>query len=718
MTLFTSAAAAHAVGAPLVRLFVTALGRIPDEIGLRALVERRRRGEDLPQIASTLTGITEFLARHGPTGPPDEHYLRALFWAVDGEDPADEDATLLAPFATRASVLLAVSQSPRARDAIGLAENLYPDGLLPEDDLAYQLWLEAGHDVAKTDTLALVRHAAGLPRALVSLVVPVPTARPDLLEETIASLRAQIWPHWECLLLCPDTLPPHVWRAIERLAVEVPAVRLVAAPIAAAEAANAALAEAGGVLVGWLDAGDRLAPTALYEAAAALATAPRLRLIYTDEDLIAGDGTRFRPVLKAGWSPDLLLTGDSLGQLVLFSREAARAAGGFSAAAAPFERYELCLRLTDDAPLDAVRHIPAILFHRGRRSDAARSSRSHAVPPDSSLGQIVVRHLRAHQPGLLLGERLQGQTAWPVLLATLPQPPPRVSVIILVRDQAALLEHCLEGLLTRTDYPAIEVLVIDNDSQEAETLALLQRARHDERVRVLPQPGRYNWSALNNAGAAAATGDVLLLLNNDIEVLEPDWLARLVGHALRPAVGAVGARLLFSDNTLQHGGMLLSPKERAVHAMTHAVESEAGYLGQIALPRDMSAVTGACLAIRRTVFEEVGGLHEQALYAQSLHLGCSDVDLCLRVRRAGYRVLWLPDVVLTYHETAPLERDVATEQQVRQEIEYTALRQRWPAETDRDPFLNPNLEATATSIVLARPSRRLPPWARDEEVAA
>ena len=714
--IFDSAIDAQTVGAPIIRLFVTALGRKPDLPSLTDLVARARAGASLAGLAGDITGRAEFLARHGPAGPPDQHYIRSLFWAIDGAETADADiARMLAqPGSSRVSLLLEASRSPRALAGLDLIANLYPQGLPPDDTVAYQLWLEAAQDELDTSgadqMAAIVSHAATLPPATFSLILHVPPARADLVEETLASLSAQVWPHWECLLVCPPGLPPHVRTRVQALAARVAAVRLIDAPAGAswADGANQALAEATGGMAGFLDASDRLAATALYEAAVVLEADPQALLIYSDEDWIAGDGARFNPSLKPDWSPDLCLAGDSFGQLSLYNREAVLAQGGLSANAAPFERYDLALRLAQDAPRPRIHHVPAIMFHRGRLRPQrpAGFPQVRATPAHPVLSQIVAGHLQRQDGGLTLAEQAQGGRFWPTLTAALPNPAPRVSVIVPIRDRAALLERCLQGVLEQTEYPDLEILIIDNGSREGDTLHLLQRARHDPRVRVLQQPGPFNWSALNNAGAAEATGEILLLLNNDIEVVEPGWLAAMAGHAMRPGIGAVGARLVFPNGRLQHGGVLLGPKGQAVHAMTHAAETEPGYLGQVSLPRDLSAVTGACLAIRRQVFEQVGGLE-----AEQLRVAWSDIDLCLRVREAGYRVLWLPSAVLIHHEAATRGHDTSVEQQARHEVERAHMRLRWPLETHEDPFLNPNLDATATAIVLAQPSRRRPPWA-------
>ncbi len=686
-----SAADARVVAAPLVRLFITGLARPPSRSELEQPALRLQAGDDLGAFAAEMAASAEFIARHGPDGPPDDHYLRALFWAAFGEEPPalDRDRLLGQPNATRASLLAQVSQSVAARAAVTLEAHLYAGALPPDDDVAYQLWLEEGGEQRW-------QFQGAPPDITVSIVIVATPARPDLLDQTLASLQAQTSPHWEALVVGGGRHGP-----------DDPRIGWLDSSGSRTEALNRAAAAASGRLVGFIEASDLLAPHAVEAAARQMAAHAGLRLIYTDEDSIAGDGTRSAALLKPGWSPDLLLAGDALGQLVLFSRTRVVAAGGLAAEAGPFALLDLALRLTADAEPGAVAHQPGILFHRGRgHTGRAPSDRPPPFPRSRAsnglpqLDGVIDRFLARHRPGLHRASRREGSRIWPSIVADLPDPAPRVSVIVPTRDHAALLETCLSGLLLRTDYPDVEVLVVDNGSTEPDALAVLERWAADTRVRVLRDDAPFNWSALNNQAAAQATGELLLLLNNDVSVLEPGWLRSMAAHAMRPGVGVVGARLLYPDGRLQHGGMLLGPRGAAVHAYTGAEADEPGYLAQVMLLRDLSAVTGACLMVRRGLFQELGGLEQD-----HLHVAWSDVDLCLRAREAGHRVLWDPDATLVHHETATRGRDVTLEQQATFEIERSYMRRRWPVATACDPFLNPALRADPDALVF----RSVPP---------
>ena len=680
---FRSAAEARSLGAPLVRLFVTGLARSPSPSELAPLLDRLREGDDLGDAAAEMVASSEFLARHGPAGPADRHYVRALFWAIDGQDPPEaETARLLAQSnPSRASLLAQVSQSQTARAAITLEHNYYGGALPPDDDVAYQLWLEA-------DGEPTLRFAGPIPAVSVSVVIAAASVRPDLLERTLASLVAQTSPHWAALVVYPGPRPLNLADTRVRVLAGQPT----------AEALTRAAAQGTGSFVCFIEAGDKLAPSALEAASRLFADRPGLRLIYTDEDSMAGDGTRSAVQLKPGWSPDLLLSGDALGQLVLFQRQALLDAGGLAAASGEFALLDAALRLTHDAAPGQVVHQPGILFHRGPAQPSRRPPRfpisrvGNGIP---QLDSVVDRFLATHRPGLQRGSRTHGSRVWPSFTAQLPATAPLVSVIIPTRNGANLLERCLSGLLDKTEYPAIEVLIVDNGSTEADALALLHRLSGDARIRVLHDTSPFNWSALNNLAAKHATGEVLLLLNNDISVVQPGWLRSMVGHAMRPDVGVVGARLLFPDGRLQHGGVLLGPRGAAVHALTGAADDEAGYLAQVMVLRDLSAVTGACLAIRRALFDELGGLEQE-----HLRVAWSDIDLCLRAREAGYRVLWDPDATLVHHEMATRGQDVSLAQQARHEVERAYMRRRWPDATDRDPYLNPALRADPDRLAL------------------
>ncbi|TXN20443.1 glycosyltransferase family 2 protein, partial [Methylobacterium sp. WL9] len=273
--------------------------------------------------------------------------------------------------------------------------------------------------------------------------------------------------------------------------------------------------------------------------------------------------------------------------------------------------------------------------------------------------------------------------------------PPLVSVVIPTRDRAELVATVLDGLFAATDYPRLDVIVVDNDSREPQTAALFARHIQDPRFRVLPVPGAFNFSDLCNRGAEAARGDMLLFLNNDIEVIERGWLTELVSIALDESIGAVGAKLLYPDGTLQHGGIVLGIGGVAGHSHLGLPAEDPGYFERMVLSQEVSAVTGACLAMRRSVFSEVGGFD-----AKHLKVAFNDVDLCLRVREAGYRIVWTPHARLIHHESKSRGSEDSPEKRARFESECRVMRERWEPLLRADPYYNPNLSRVAAHFRL------------------
>ncbi len=376
------------------------------------------------------------------------------------------------------------------------------------------------------------------------------------------------------------------------------------------------------------------ADTVLDPSAAAYLAASQADIVLADDDLLGTEG-RHSPRFGSAWDPDRVREAGTTG-LVAMRTGLARQVGAEN-------RLLRAAALTEPA---RIAHLPEVLLSR-RGSEAA------------------VRPAR--------------------IIYALPNPPPRLSVIIPTRDRADLLRACTAGLLHRTDYPDLELVIVDNGSAQPEAVRLLSELDADRRVRVLAQPGPFNWSALNNAGVAAMQGEVAVLLNNDIEVIEPGWLREMAAQAIRPEVGAVGAKLLYPDGRVQHAGVVLGPHGRGTHVWRFSAAEAPGYLDQLRVLRRVTAVTGACLAIRRVTYQQAGGCDE------ALPVTWNDVDLCLRVRRLGLQVVWTPYARLIHREQASRGSDDTPERQASFRAAEAIMRTRWGDALDRDPFWSPHL---------------------------
>ena len=318
--------------------------------------------------------------------------------------------------------------------------------------------------------------------------------------------------------------------------------------------------------------------------------------------------------------------------------------------------------------------------------------------PDAVAATLAARGDGARIAGPMTARPLR--ISWPV-----PDPAPLASLIIPTRDRAELMRPCLDGIFDRTDYGAIEVIVVDNGSTDPALHALLAERAADPRLRVIPSPGPFNYAALNNQAAAEARGEVLVLLNNDTEVRQPDWLTELVSLAMRPGAGAIGARLLFPDGRLQHQGVVLGPSGVAGHDYLFAGPEQLGDQDDLRLLREVAAVTAACLAVRRAHYLAVGGLDETRF-----RVAYNDVDFCLKLRRHGLRNLVTPHVELLHRESASRGSDFTPDRRLRWEAERQAMRDTWGDLLDNDPYLSPLLSYSVPARHPADPPRALLPW--------
>ncbi|MBI4517925.1 MAG: glycosyltransferase [Deltaproteobacteria bacterium] len=529
---------------------------------------------------------------------------------------------------------------------------------------AYARW-RAINDYRPEYQPLLAQATAALPqRPVISVILAAQRPAPQRWERALASVREQVYPHWE--LCVAGELPG-------RLAADEPRIRF-ATNSEPGGTVNAAAALATGEWLLFLGQDDVLAPDSLFHLAQLLAERPETDLVYFDTDRIDDSGRRFAPAFRPDWNPALLLSYCYCGTGLAVRRSVFAQVGGWRSDFGGAADYDFVLRVSEHT--QRIAHVPLVLYHAG----------AQAPLPDIAGGARALNEALARR-----GVRARAE--WPALngqgpaavyrLRFQPDGSERVSIIIPTRNQRAMVERCVRSIEALTTYPNYEIVIVDDDSDDPATLRYLRQCA-GRGVRVLRFKGRdgFNFSRLMNQAAAAVTSPYVLFLNNDTEVVSPDWLETLVGLAQLPEVGAVGARLLYPDGRVQHGGVLLVPAGVALHAFQGLPEWSTGYLYYPVVIREYPAVTGACLLTSRDLFLAQGGFDET-----DLRVAYQDVDYCLRLGQAGYRSIYAGSVELLHYEHA-------TRQRVVDPHEAAAMRQRWRERLDRGEAYNPNLVRT------------------------
>ncbi|WP_308388911.1 glycosyltransferase [Acidithiobacillus sp. AMEEHan] len=447
-----------------------------------------------------------------------------------------------------------------------------------------------------------------------------------------------------------------------------------------------------------LDTGDELTPDAIFRIQQAITAHPEWQVIYTDEDSLTADGQHVNPHCKPDFNIDYLRSLPYIGGLLLVKKELFAALGGFDPAADGAEDYDLVLRAWEQVGDEGIGHIPEVLYHRLQGGGHCNKSIEEILA--ASKGALE-RHLQRLG---IAAEVLPGpfppstRVRYP-LSAT-----PLVSIIIPTRNQVAILQRCVESIIEKTRYPHYEILIVDNDSDEVEARNYLDLLSAQEeslggRLRVLRHPGPFNFSAMNNRAVEEARGDLILLLNNDTAALHEDWLEEMVSHALRPEVGIVGAKLLFPDGKIQHAGVILGMKGPAEHPFIGQAAEYRGYFGRAMLTQDLSAVTGACLLVSKALYRDVGGLDEERF-----QVSYNDVDLCLKVRERGKKIVFTPWAILMHEGSASqrgeVEKKPSPEKEKRFASEKMAFYRKWLPQLAFDPAYNRHLSLASTDFLL------------------
>jgi GT2 family glycosyltransferase len=559
---------------------------------------------------------------------------------------------------------------------------------------------------ARFDTLDAATRAAlqerlqqleALPgRPLPTLLLPAQGGTPAGHLRFFAALQAQIDPQWRLLVGHAPGDDPAVLEGWRARAATDSRVALVDAPAPGLACRRALLAAAPTAWLAFTDLSDVWREHALLLLAEAAARFSGARLIYADEDRTNANGQRSDPQFKCDWNPELLLGHDCIGRPALWSADALRAriatawadARPDSPAAGPGWRHDMALLGTEGLAASEVVHLPHLLCHRLGEGAAGSGASPGAV--QAHLDRTGV-HARAEAQAGIDGVRVR---------FAVPQPAPLVSMVIPTRNGLDLLRPCVDSILRRSTYPAFEIIIVDNGSDDPACLAWMQQAAKDPRISIRRDDRPFNFSALNNAAVADARGEFIALVNNDIEVITPGWLEEMVSLAARPGIGAVGARLWYGDGTLQHGGVITGIGASAGHAHKKLTRGEPGMMGRAQRLQALSAVTAACLVVRREAYEQVGGLDEEAFV-----VAFNDIDFCLKLRAAGLRNVWTPFAELYHHESVSRGSDRHPSRKQRFERERAALQARWGAALARDPAYNPNLTLNNENFALADPPR-------------
>lgn len=566
--------------------------------------------------------------------------------------------------------------------------------------LDYSEWVRRYDTLDESRIAALQSRADVLPvRPLVSILMPVYNPQLEDLRRAIASVQAQIYPAWE-LCICDDASTDKSIRPyLEKVAGEDSRIRLVLADRNGhiSIATNSALEVACGEWVAFLDQDDELRPHSLLCVMERLVQDQNVRVVYSDEDKILPNGLRFDPYFKPDFNLGLLRSHNYMCHFSIYQRAFLMDLGGLRAGFEGAQDYDLALRAADRLPRDAILHIPHILYHwrvSPGSTAAGHGNKSYAFEAGR---RALAEHLARNGLNGAIEEAPEAPGMYRIHW-TRPRQTPMVSIIIPTRNGEALVRQCLDSL-KQTAYPAYEVILVDNGSDDSAALALFAEREAEGEIRIVRDDRPFNFSMLNNnAVHCAARGEFVLLMNNDIEIVHPSWLDEMVGAAMEPGVGCVGARLWYPDGRLQHGGVILVCGV-AGHAHKYLPRGEHGYMGRAVLAQDFVAVTAACLLVRRSIYEEVGGLDE------SLAVAFNDVDFCLRVHGAGYRNHWTPYAELIHHESVSRGYENTPEKQMRFQREIDTLQSRWAALLKKDPSYNPNLTYDAEDFALAWPPR-------------
>ena len=519
----------------------------------------------------------------------------------------------------------------------------------------------------------------------ISIIMPVYNVPARWLKKAIASVQRQLYENWELCIVDDHSSRPHI-RKILKIYSQSDSrikVKFLSKNIGISGASNEALAMATGDFVGLLDNDDELSINALYEVVKLLNQYPAADMIYSDEDKLGLNGKRCEPFFKPDWSPDMLLSCMFTGHFTVYRKMIADRVGGFRTGFDGSQDYDLALRVTEET--DHIYHIPKILYHWRKIPGSVALKENSKTYAYSAAQRALTEAMRRRKipckvkEGKWLGSyRIQYEIV----------SHPKISILIPTKDQVGLLKKCINSILNLNTYPYYEIIIINNNSIEQETAEYLTAMAGNPLISILNDNDDFNFAALNNRAACHSDGELLFFLNNDCELKAKDSLGAMAAHLQRKDIGAVGAKLIYANHTIQHCGIILGlgAHRAAGHHSYKFPEDNNGYFGRNSIIHNVSAVTAAAMMTKKNFFHQVGGFNEKLKQAYN------DVDFCLKLRAMDYLIVYTPYAVFYHHESASRGYEDTSEKAVRFEKEVKFFKSEWKDVLVKgDPYYNPNL---------------------------
>lgn len=569
--------------------------------------------------------------------------------------------------------------------------NLFPKKL----NKNYLIWLKISETLSSTDLKQISRKIKDFNyKPLISIFLTSQNIADKYIAETLVSVLSQIYKNWELCLIEDDKLSLQSLNIIKSFCSRDKRIKIFTFDphTAFTSKLNFTLSQCNGEYVGFLNGNDLLAKTALYHVVKTLNLFPEADLLYTDEDQITSKNKRQRPIFKSAWDPVLILSSNYVNNFSVFRKKILTEIDVDKECEVNSD-YNLLLNFIEKIPAKNIKHIPKILYHERCDNSLLNSSSQK----DNS-SQPVELHLSRKK--LLFDIKHYAENKWRISFS-LPQVLPKISIILPTKDRLDLLKVAVDSLLdpNLTDYENFELFVVNNNSMEPQTYDYFSQIQKDKRVKVVDYKSNFNWSKINNFAEELSNGEHILLLNNDIEPINKDWLREMVSYFALPEVGIVGAKLYYPDKTIQHAGVVLGMGFAAGHILAGSKADINNYQCRQALdlPRNCSAVTGACMLVRRTLYKELKG------FDSKLRVALNDIEFCIRAIKLGYSIVWTPFAELFHYESATRGKhsDLNRRNFARFNKEVNYVKSLHSDLIENDPFYNPNFDLKSNGFDLS-----------------